>query len=100
MNNTQTNNQEKLFQDRQEFISSFETKVEKMGKKGLEQLTTKLTFLCNSYNPYDNLDLTQAEENIIHELGLEYHLSDPFHFTNLVLQMMDKVENKLKQKIH
>lgn len=100
MNNTQLHQHNKLIQERLEFISNFETTIESMGKEGLEKLTKKLNILCHSYNPYDNLDLTQVEKNIIEELNLEHHLEDPFHFTNLVLQMMDKVENKLKQKIH
>jgi hypothetical protein len=100
MNNTQLNDQYKQFQKREEFICTFETSIEKMGKEGLEKLTKKLNTLCQSYNPYDNLELSQIEQNIISELNLEHHLDDPFHFTNLVLQMMDKVENKLKQKIH
>jgi hypothetical protein len=100
MNNTSIQSQEKLFRERKEYISSFETSLETKGKAGLELLTKKLTFLCHSYDPYSGTELSDEEKNIIDELELNHHLDDPFHFTNLLLQMMDKVENKLKQKIH
>lgn len=100
MNKSQYENETNQYIERDDLISSFEKEIKKLGKSGLEKLVKKINFLCLNYNPYENNELTQEEKNVVEELKLTHHLSNPFVFTNILLQMMDIVENQLKTKIH
>lgn len=99
MNKSQLENQSNQYIDNNNVICEFEKKASKLGKSGLEKLIKKINFLCLSYNPYENLDLTSEESSIIEELNLSDYLDNPFNFTNYLLQMLDIVENQLKRKI-
>ena len=69
----------------------------------LEQLTDRqlgsaindLKFICINFDPY-NSNLTPKMKKIIKKFELENDLDNPFDFTNKVLQLLDRAEQKVK----
>lgn len=80
-------------------LHNFEEYINKLGKKNLDLVIKKLNYLCLDFDPYQ-LDRSQEVQNIIDEFELEHFCSNPFDFTNTVLQMMDKTENLIKSREH
>lgn len=70
----------------------------KMSLADLEKVQMKLNYLCINYDPYENLELSNELENIINEFELNDFLGNPFEFTNIVLQILDKLENEIKTR--
>lgn len=61
----------------------------------------KLSYLCHHYDPYDQSDIENTEvKNILNSTGLSEYIANPFEYTNLLLQMMDKSETKIKSLEH
>ncbi len=85
--------------DKKELIENFQIKLENLNKEQLDLMVKKLNFLCLNYDPYQ-LDMGQEVENIINEYELSSFTSNPFEFTNILLQMLDKTENTIKSRVH
>ncbi|MBC74931.1 MAG: hypothetical protein CME64_02860 [Halobacteriovoraceae bacterium] len=86
--------------DSAELVQKFKKHVSGLGKKELELTQKKLQYLCLEFDPYQSDDLSNEEENIINEYELENSLSNPFEFTNIVLQMLDALETEIKSRSH
>lgn len=84
--------------DLQDLIDRFEIYINKLGKKELDLVITKLNFLCLHFDPYDQ-NPTIEVENILNEYELENFISNPFEFTNIVLQMLDRTDNLKKSRV-
>jgi hypothetical protein len=85
--------------DKTDHLQRFEEYINKLGKKSLDLVIKKLNYLCLDFDPFE-LDRSQEAENILEEFELEQFCSNPFDFTNVVLQMLDKTENLIKSREH
>ena len=85
--------------DRQDHLHQFEEQINKLGKKSLDLLVKKLNYLCLDFDPYA-LEMSTEAQNIINEFQLDQFIYNPFEFTNVVLQMLDKTENLIKSREH
>lgn len=83
-----------------ETIKNFKDELSKKSLDGLTTILKKLNYLCLNFDPYNNLHLRQEEENILNEFELKEYLNNPFHFTNIILQMLDKTESEIKARKH
>lgn len=68
-------------------------------KEGLELTIKKLQFLCNDYDPYQPDSISNESLNIVKEFDLEEYLPNPFVFTNHLLQILDKYQTQLSERI-
>lgn len=80
-------------------INNFNNEMCSKSRDGLEIALKKINYLCDNIDPYNCLDLSIEEENIINNYELKEFLSNPFDFTNIILQMIDIVEAQLKTKL-
>jgi hypothetical protein len=85
---------------RLEFFTNFKSEIAKKSRDGLKTLVKKLNYLCLELDPYNSLDLSIEEENILNELEIKEYLGNPFEFTNMVLQLLDHVEAEIKTRSH
>lgn len=85
--------------DKTDHLHRFEEYINKLGKKNLDLVIKKLNYLCLDFDPYA-LDKSTEAENILNEFELDQFCSNPFDFTNVVLQMMDITENLHKSREH
>tara|TARA_Y100000385_G_C13022156_1_gene606683 strand:- start:21 stop:338 length:318 start_codon:yes stop_codon:yes gene_type:complete len=85
--------------DKTDHLQRFEEYINKLGKKNLDLVIKKLNYLCLDFDPYA-LDKSSETENILDEFELDQFCSNPFDFTNVVLQMMDVTENLIKSREH
>jgi hypothetical protein len=83
---------------RQCLVLNFENKLKEMSKNELDLVIKKLNFLCHNFDPYDDHKSTEVE-NIISEFELDEFTSNPFEFTNVLLQILDKTENNIKTRV-
>lgn len=81
-----------------EILNEIITDFSKKNLKTLKLEQTKLNYLCINYDPYDALEKPTEVENIIKEYKLEPFTSNPFEFTNVVLQILDRLEQEIKLK--
>ncbi|GEM_PF-1269794 len=56
----------------------------------------KLHFLGIHFDPFQDVEIPEVKQ-IIEQLGLITHLSNPYQATNLLLQLLDDAEERLKQ---
>ena len=82
----------------EELLEKFKSRLAASGKKSLNLDQKRLNFLCLEFDPYNSLELSPEEKNIIEEYELEESLKNPFDFTNIVLQMMDVLEAEIKSR--
>lgn len=71
--------------------------------KQTQILYQKYQDLCLNFDPYaygPDKELDLKTKQLILELELEKHLSNPFEFTNVVLQRLDELEGQLKKSVH
>jgi hypothetical protein len=80
-------------------VIKFEESLIEMTKDQLDLAIKKLNFLCLNFDPYSNYVSTEVE-NILSEYQLTDYISNPFEFTNIVLQILDKTENTIKSRVH
>jgi hypothetical protein len=80
-------------------VQSFEENLKAMTKQQLDLAIKKLNFLCLNFDPYSDHISTEVE-NILSEYKLSDYISNPFEFTNIVLQILDKTENTIKSRVH
>jgi len=83
----------------QDLITRFDNYINKLGRKELDIVIKKLNFLCLNFDPYDQEPSVEVE-NILNEYELEDYLANPFEFTNILLQMLDKTDNLKKSRVH
>jgi hypothetical protein len=83
-----------------EFLEKFKSEIKAKSRDGLKTLIKKLNYLCLELDPYNSLDLSIEEENIINEFEIKEYLSNPFEFTNMILQLLDHVEAEMKTRSH
>lgn len=83
----------------QDLICRFDKYIIKLGRKELDIVIKKLNFLCLNFDPYDQEPSIEVE-NILNEFELNDYLTNPFEFTNIVLQMLDKTDNLKKSRVH
>ena len=75
---------------RQNLVLNFENKLKELNQDELNLVIKKLNFLCHNFDPYDDHMSTEVE-NIINEYELDTFTSNPFEFTNVLLQILDNV---------
>jgi hypothetical protein len=85
--------------DKLDHLQRFEDHIKSLGRKNLDLVLKKLNFLCLDFDPYSD-GMSQEAENLIEEFELSSYCSNPFDFTNVILQMLDKVENLKKSREH
>lgn len=74
---------------------NFKFETENLSKKELQTAFAQLNFLCLNYDPYQPENMTSELKEIINKFNLESTLSNPFDFTNSVLQYLDSIETQL-----
>lgn len=85
------------------FLDNFRNEIENFGPESLELVIKKLNYLCLEFDPYQTDELQTTVENILEEFSLTEYISNPFEFTNIVLQLLDITEEKIKNncpKVH
>lgn len=85
--------------NRQDLINRFEQHINQLGKKELDLVIKKLNFVCLNFDPYEQEPTTEVE-NIMIDYELNEFMTNPFDFTNIVLQMLDKTDNLKKSREH
>lgn len=81
----------------QELIFKFEKRLEMLSPDQLKIEYKKYSYLCHNYDPYDQSEIENNEvKNILNISGLSEFIANPFEYTNLLLQIMDKCETKIK----
>lgn len=98
-NNLSGSQQLQSFGSKEQLVKNFETSIKSMDSKALKMVIKKLNFLCLNFDPYSEHMSTEVE-NIINEYDLTPYTSNPFEFTNVVLQILDKTENIIKSRVH
>lgn len=83
----------------QDLINRFEQHINKLGKKELDLVIKKLNYVCLNFDPYGQEPTTEVE-NIMNDYELTQFMSNPFDFTNILLQMLDKTDNLKKSRVH
>lgn len=83
-----------------DLVSEIIQDFSKLGLRTLKNHHTKLNYLCINFDPYDSMEMSSEIENIITEFKLNEFLSNPFEFTNVVLQILDKLDNEIKARKH
>ncbi len=77
----------------------FKSELKNMSLHQLKNTHKELNYLCLELDPY-NLDFISIElENILNKFQLTSTLSNPFTFTNIILQMLNQVEEELNTRI-
>jgi hypothetical protein len=84
----------------EEVVNFFTNELSLLSKKSIENIQKKLNFLCLELDPYNALELSTEEENILEEFQLKDYLSNPFEFTNIVLQLLNMTELELKKRLN
>ena len=84
---------------RVDLVKTFQNSLVHMDQTKLDLTIKKLNFLCLNFDPY-SLTMSTEVENIINEYKLLAFTTNPFHFTNIVLQILDKTENEIKSRVH
>ncbi len=64
-------------------------------KKTLELHQKRLQFLAQNFDPFAG-DVSSECAQIMQQYQISLEALDPFRFTNLVLQMLDALEEKIK----
>lgn len=80
-------------------VKNFTNELKGYSKEQLDLCLKKLNFLCLEFNPYETDHLKIEEENILNEFDLMSTLTNPFEFTNTVLQMLDNIETETKTRL-
>lgn len=80
-------------------LSELSSWISNMSDKELALTIKKLNFLCLNFDPYKEY-ISHEVENIIKEFSLDNFMHNPFEFTNIVLQILDKTENIIKSRAH
>lgn len=78
-------------------------KQDQKNPKNLTSLYEKYQDLCLNFDPYSyqpEKELDLKTKQLILELELENHLANPFEFTNVLLQRLDELENRIKKSVH
>lgn len=89
--------------EREFFKKKFKNEIKNLGPKSLELVIKKLNYLCLEYDPYQTDEIPQTVANILEEFSLWEYTSNPFDFTNIILQLLDIAEEKVKNsssKVH
>lgn len=79
---------------------NFKDEIPALSVEQLQMELKKLQFLGFNIDPFNCMDLSTEEENLVREFKLEDDLRNPFSFTNKLLQMIDSVETHLNKKQH
>jgi hypothetical protein len=99
MNNNHSHSPIKTHSPKEILIQNYEKDLKEMTSAELNLAIQKLNFLCLNFDPYSGHMITEVE-NIISEYRLAEYTSNPFEFTNLVLQILDRTENLIKSRAH
>jgi hypothetical protein len=99
MNSLQKQNSEKSSDTPEHFVMEFEQKLLKGDLSFAELTMKKLKFLGVNFDPFDLKASTECEQ-IMDQLGLTQHLSNPYLATNILLQLLDKTEERINNLKH
>jgi hypothetical protein len=83
----------------EDYVTAFEAKLNQQDAAAVESLLIKLQFLGLHFDPFAG-EIADECKQVMNNLGLNQHLANPYQATNLLLQLLDKTEerlNKLKQ---
>ena len=94
-NLNQTTHEEKF-----NFITEVISDFSNYNLQELKLAHTKLNFLCINFDPYAADEKSNEVENILNEFKLNDFIANPFEFTNIVLQILDKLDNEIKNRKH
>lgn len=76
------------------YVVSFEKNLLSLDLSATELLMKKLQFLGLHFNPFEEAAGSECEQ-ILAQLGLTAHVRNPYLATNLLLQLLDKTEERL-----
>lgn len=81
-------------------MESFVAKLKRTRSlKSLKTHQKTLQFLAQDYDPFTS-EVSSEARQILETYQLDGLLSDPFQFTNVLLQMLDLLEERIKTFIH
>lgn len=79
------------------FLGSFEKNLEMIKKsEEVEILMKKLKFLGLNFDPFGP-EVSSECRQVMDSLGLTQHLTNPYLATNILLRLLDKTEERLKE---
>lgn len=100
MNSVQKQTQNGIVVTHETFLVSFDQNLlNTMNLKEIEILMKKLQFLGLNFDPFSE-EVKGECLQVMDSIGLTDHLKNPYLATNMLLQLLDKTEeriNKLKQ---
>jgi hypothetical protein len=76
-------------------VENFGYDLENMLLSELEVLIKDLNYLCLEFDPF-NPQFTEKTKRLIQRFNLEDALENPFTFSNSILRVLDRVENRIK----
>jgi hypothetical protein len=80
-------------------VENFIATLGSLSTKELKTTEMKLKYLCDNFNPFDQY-ISNETENILNEFSLMNFTKNPYEFTNILLQLIDKLENQIKSKLN
>ncbi len=100
MENQDNLEQQVLPANNADVVESFKIEITQASQRKLELINKKLKFICDDIDPYNCEVIGPESENILKEFYLKESLENPFHFTNIMLRLMDLAETELKKRMH
>ncbi|MCT4641852.1 MAG: hypothetical protein N4A33_06090 [Bacteriovoracaceae bacterium] len=83
-----------------DYVTIFKNKLPNLEVKELNLMVKQLNYLCLNYDPYNMDDKSIEVKNILNQFKLNEFAQSPFGFTNILLQLLDKLDNEIKRRIH
>lgn len=81
----------------QDFRESFKHALSTLHDySSVDLIFKKLNFLGLHFDPFQEATIPEVRQ-IIEQMNLEIHLSNPYQATNLLLQLLDDTEERIKQ---
>jgi hypothetical protein len=84
----------------QDYRDSFKHALSQLDELNkVDLIFKKLHFLGIHFDPFQEVTVPEVQQ-IIEQMNLEIHLSNPYQATNILLQLLDDTEERLKQLKH
>ena len=86
--------------NRNDLVQNFKFEIQDKSQIELRTVFNELNFLCLELDPYNSDDLSTEEKILLDKYNLEQYLGNTFEYTNVVLQLLDFLQNKIKGRLH
>lgn len=81
-------------------MAQFESEIQAMENiEEVELLFKKIKFLGLHFDPF-SAEVSNECQLIMTQFGLDQYLDNPYQMTNILLRLLDKVEEKIKNLKH